>query len=101
MLPFRCVVMIFGGVTKITKKKTLARPLPSAAEASLTKVDVDDVDDDDRMDDNDAKDNSDKDEDEDVELVDEEDPFFVVTITPTYNLMLGGATAELHVARAT
>ncbi|GJS55661.1 ribonuclease H-like domain-containing protein [Tanacetum coccineum] len=75
-------------LAKITKKKTLARPLPSAAESPLMEVDADDVEDDDSMDDNDAEDDNDKDEDEDVELVDEDDPFFVVTITPTHNRVL-------------
>ncbi|PWA41637.1 B3 domain-containing protein [Artemisia annua] len=68
-------------LVKITKKKTPARPL-------ITPASDMDVEDDDRMDDMDVEDDNDKDEDEDVEFVDEDDPFFVVTITPTHNYVL-------------
>ena len=77
-------------LAKITKRKTLARPLPPATEAPVTEVDADDVEDDDGMDDKDTEDGNDEDEDEDedVELVDEEDPFFVTTITTSHNKIL-------------
>jgi hypothetical protein len=70
-------------LAKITKRKTPARPLPPAAEAPVTEVDGDDG-----MDDKDTEDGNDEDEDEDVELVDEEDPFFVTTITTSHNRLV-------------
>ena len=57
-------------LAKITKRKTPLRPLPPATEAPVTEVDED------------------GDEDEDVELVDEEGPFFVTTITRSHNKRL-------------
>lgn len=64
-------------LVEVTKRKIQARSSPPAAVNTETKVDADD----DGIADKDE--DEDEDEDEAAELVEDDDPFFVVTITQT------------------